>query len=215
MLMLPPHKRVDFCACKPCMSRVRVPINRFGLETSPGDQLDFRQWSPGNEYVKSLVLKNVSNSTIKFRYKQTASKAFSMDFPELIKLRPGMSQALKVRGRRACTPLPPSHTHKQQEQLQLQQYQRGVQQQQRHACMHALVCGCVQCDLWSQCTQAHVQLHHRQWSRQPDAPNECPACYSCHHMPAGAATLSRMAMHLCIPPAHISLNAHSQHAHAC
>lgn len=67
---------------------------RFGLD-SP-DQIEWRNWQPGTEYVKNLSLKNVSTNTIKIKYKQTASKAFSMDFPEPFKLRPGMSHALKV-----------------------------------------------------------------------------------------------------------------------
>lgn len=67
---------------------------RFGLD-SP-DLLEWRNWQPGTEYVKSLTLKNVSTNTIKVHYKQTASKTFSMDFPEPFKLRPGMSHALKV-----------------------------------------------------------------------------------------------------------------------
>ncbi len=46
--------------------------------------------------MKQLVLKNVSTAALKIRYKQPVSKAFSMDFPEPFKLRPGMSHPLKV-----------------------------------------------------------------------------------------------------------------------
>ncbi len=46
--------------------------------------------------MKQLVLKNVSTSVLKIRFKQPTSKAFGMDFPEPFKLRPGMSQPLKV-----------------------------------------------------------------------------------------------------------------------
>lgn len=63
------------------------------------DRLEWRDWVPGTEYIKQLVVKNVSTNTVKVKYKQTASKAFSMDFPEPIKLRPGMSVPLKVCGR--------------------------------------------------------------------------------------------------------------------
>jgi hypothetical protein len=69
---------------------------RFGLECA--DQLEWRGWQPGTEFVKSLVLKNVGTNALKLHYKQTASKAFSMDFPEPFKLRPGMSKALKAGG---------------------------------------------------------------------------------------------------------------------
>lgn len=70
--------------------------HRLGIDCA--DRLDWRNWVPGTEYVKHLVVKNVSTSTVKVKYKQTASKAFSMDFPEPIKLRPGMSVPLKVGG---------------------------------------------------------------------------------------------------------------------
>ncbi|GIL53686.1 hypothetical protein Vafri_9323 [Volvox africanus] len=66
----------------------------FGLDCP--EQLEWRHWNPGTEYIKQLVIKNVSTSVLKMRYKQPASKAFSMDFPEPFKLRPGMSQPLKV-----------------------------------------------------------------------------------------------------------------------
>ena len=67
---------------------------RFGLDCP--EQLEWRHWNPGTEYVKQLVLKNVSTSVLKIRFKQPTSKAFGMDFPEPFKLRPGMSQPLKV-----------------------------------------------------------------------------------------------------------------------
>ena len=72
----------------------------FGLECS--DQLEWRNWTPGTEYSKSYVLKNVSTNVLNITYKQTASKAFSMEFPELFRLRPGMSCPLKVRQCGCC-----------------------------------------------------------------------------------------------------------------
>ncbi|KAG1664126.1 hypothetical protein FOA52_011949 [Chlamydomonas sp. UWO 241] len=67
----------------------------FGIECA--DHLEWRNWTAGTEYTKSYLLKNVStDKTLQITYKQTASKSFSMDFPEPFKLRPGMSQALKV-----------------------------------------------------------------------------------------------------------------------
>jgi hypothetical protein len=70
-------------------------LHRFGLECA--DHLEWRNWTAGTEYTKNYLLKNVSTEkTLQITYKQTASKSFSMDFPEPFKLRPGMSQALKV-----------------------------------------------------------------------------------------------------------------------
>ncbi len=80
----------------------------FGIDVP--DLLEWRNWKPGTEYRKDLVCKNVSTATIKIKFKQTASKAFSMGFPEPIKLRPGMSCPLQVRARikLACVPALPS-----------------------------------------------------------------------------------------------------------
>lgn len=60
------------------------------------DQLEWRGWTPGTEYQKNYAIKNISTDTLRITYKQTASKAFSMDFAEVIRLRPGMSLPLKV-----------------------------------------------------------------------------------------------------------------------
>ena len=67
---------------------------RFGLECP--DQLEWRNWEPGTEYSKNYVIKNVTTNVLNINYKQTASKAFSMEFPEPFRLRPGMSCPLKV-----------------------------------------------------------------------------------------------------------------------
>jgi cilia- and flagella-associated protein 65 len=69
-------------------------ILRSGLQCP--EQVEFKDWQLGGEYIKSILVKNVSVKTIKFKYKQPASKAFSMDFPELIKLSAGMNCTLKV-----------------------------------------------------------------------------------------------------------------------
>jgi hypothetical protein len=61
------------------------------------DDVQWRNWIPGTEYIKQLVLKNVTTTAITLKYKQTTNKAFAIDFPEAIKLRPGMSHSLKVR----------------------------------------------------------------------------------------------------------------------
>ena len=81
------------------MQPMHACMPRFGLECA--DALEWRSWQPGTEYTKNYVLKNVGTEALRLNYKQTASKSFSMDFPETIKLRPGMSHALKVQPR-AC-----------------------------------------------------------------------------------------------------------------
>jgi len=60
------------------------------------EALEWRGWEPGGEYVRSLHVKNVSTKTLKVKYKLPATKYFSMEFPEPIKLSPGMSATVDV-----------------------------------------------------------------------------------------------------------------------
>lgn len=60
------------------------------------ESLEWRGWEPGGEYVRSLLVKNVSTKTLKVKYKLPATKYFSMEFPEPIKLSPGMSATVDV-----------------------------------------------------------------------------------------------------------------------
>ena len=60
------------------------------------EQLDWRNWEPGGEYTRSLVVKNVGVKTLKVKYKLPATKYFSMEFPEPIKLQPGLSATVDV-----------------------------------------------------------------------------------------------------------------------
>ena len=53
-------------------------------------------WAPGGEYVSKLVLKNVSTTTVKIKYQIPATKFFSMEFPKLTTLSPGMFVAVDV-----------------------------------------------------------------------------------------------------------------------
>lgn len=66
----------------------------WGLDCA--DVLRWRQWEPGGTYVRSVVLKNVSTKAIKVKYKLPATKYFEMEFPEVIKLSPGMSVPVDV-----------------------------------------------------------------------------------------------------------------------
>jgi len=55
---------------------------------------DYR--NAGGEYIKHLVLRNVSESVIKVKYKLPSSKFFYMEFPQVITLSPGVSYSVPV-----------------------------------------------------------------------------------------------------------------------
>lgn len=75
-------------------------IRRYGLECvgPSGDGITFRagQWQPGGEYVQKLVFRNVTTSVKKFKYKLPTSRFFTMAYPEVIILSPGMFQEVDV-----------------------------------------------------------------------------------------------------------------------
>lgn len=75
-------------------------IKRYGLECvgTSGDGVTFRagQWHPGGEFVQKLIFRNVSTSVKKFKYTLPTSRYFSMAFPEIIFLSPGMIQEVEV-----------------------------------------------------------------------------------------------------------------------
>ena len=66
----------------------------WGLDCA--DVLRWKMWEPGGTYVRSLVLKNVSTKALKLKYKLPRTKYFEMEFPETIKLSPGMSVPVDV-----------------------------------------------------------------------------------------------------------------------
>ena len=68
---------------------------RFGIECA--DELEWRSWQPGGEYVRNLIVKNVSQQIQKISYRLPASKVFSMGYPVPLKLSPGMSYPIRVR----------------------------------------------------------------------------------------------------------------------
>ena len=75
-------------------------IRRFGVDC--GDGLTWAAgWLPGGEYTKQLIVKNVSKTVVRLKYKLPESKFFSMAFPEVIQLTPGLSMTLQVSARRA------------------------------------------------------------------------------------------------------------------
>ena len=67
---------------------------RLGIDCV--SQIIWRGWAPGGEYHRTLNVRNVTTRTITLRYKLPKSKAFSMDFPEPIQLRAGLSHALRI-----------------------------------------------------------------------------------------------------------------------
>jgi hypothetical protein len=75
-------------------------VKRYGIEcTGPaGDGILFRagEWRPGGEYVQKLVIRNVSTTVKKFKYKLPATRYFAMNYPEEIKLSPGMFTVVDV-----------------------------------------------------------------------------------------------------------------------
>ena len=80
---------------EPQLATVRYERSQvWGIDCA--EELEWRGWEPGGEYVRSLVVKNVSTKTLKVKYKLPATKYFSMEFPEPIKLSPGMSATVDV-----------------------------------------------------------------------------------------------------------------------
>lgn len=79
----------------PVLSR-KQQQKAFGIDC--GDAIVFGggTWSPGGEHVQKILVKNVSNQTIKFKYELPQTKFFSMDFPELITLSPGTNRTLII-----------------------------------------------------------------------------------------------------------------------
>lgn len=75
-------------------------IKRYGIEcVGPyGDGILFAasEWKPGGEYVQKLIVRNVTTSVKKLKYKLPSTRYFSLAYPEVIILSPGMFQELDV-----------------------------------------------------------------------------------------------------------------------
>eukprot|EP00743_Colponemidia_sp_Colp-15_P004902 GILK01005283.1.p1 GENE.GILK01005283.1~~GILK01005283.1.p1 ORF type:complete len:1742 (+),score=283.35 GILK01005283.1:94-5319(+) len=85
------------------MSSFRVPseiltreqrARRYGVDC--GNDLLWKDWVPGGEIVKKLIIKNVSKKTQNLKYTLPVTKYFSMEYPEPIKLHPGMSKTVSI-----------------------------------------------------------------------------------------------------------------------
>ena len=78
-------------------------IRRFGLEcigphqaTVDGIIFKAGHWQPGGEYVQKLIVRNVSTAVKKFKYKLPTTRYFSLAYPEVVVLSPGMFTELDV-----------------------------------------------------------------------------------------------------------------------
>lgn len=75
-------------------------IKRFGIECvgPQGDGILFAagHWKPGGEYVQKLIVRNVTTSVKKVKYKLPSTRYFSLAYPEVIVLSPGMFTELDV-----------------------------------------------------------------------------------------------------------------------
>ncbi|KAG4054628.1 hypothetical protein PC123_g10262 [Phytophthora cactorum] len=80
---------------RPVLDRVEQR-RRYGLDC--GDVISFEagSWAPGGEHVRQLTVRNVSQRTIKFKYELPRTKYFSMHFPTVMTLSPGMLTTLDV-----------------------------------------------------------------------------------------------------------------------
>lgn len=69
-------------------------ICRLGLEMP--SCIEWKGWTPGKEYPKTLALKNLTPMPIKLRLVLPTHLCFDMDFPRPIKLSGGMSLGVRV-----------------------------------------------------------------------------------------------------------------------
>lgn len=68
----------------------------YGIDAGDAVRFDAGTWLPGGEHVKKITVKNVSRRSIKFKYELPTTKYFSMEFPTMITLSPGMQTVLDV-----------------------------------------------------------------------------------------------------------------------
>ena len=75
-------------------------IKRFGIECvgPQGDGICFAagQWKPGGEYVQKLIVRNVTTTVKKVKYKLPSTRYFSLAYPEVIVLSPGMFTEIDI-----------------------------------------------------------------------------------------------------------------------
>lgn len=87
-------------AGRPIVLDQKERSRRFGLECigPAGDGVVFKagHWTPGGEYVQKLIVRNVSTTVKKFKYKLPSTRYFSLAYPEVIILSPGMFREIDV-----------------------------------------------------------------------------------------------------------------------
>lgn len=69
----------------------------FGIDLTT--EIVWKGWGIGGEISKSLILKNITTRTQHITYKIPKTVYFFMNFPEKIKLSPGMSHTLDIKFR--------------------------------------------------------------------------------------------------------------------
>ena len=60
------------------------------------ERLTWRGWEPGGSYVRTVTLKNVGKKALKVKYRLPTTKYFEMEFPETMKIQPGLSATVDV-----------------------------------------------------------------------------------------------------------------------
>ena len=71
----------------------------YGIDIADGLEWKGGTWSSGGEYIKRFIVKNVTTKVQKIKYSLPKSKFFYMEFPDQIRLSPGMAMPLEVRFR--------------------------------------------------------------------------------------------------------------------
>ncbi|RLN68917.1 hypothetical protein BBP00_00000731 [Phytophthora kernoviae] len=80
---------------RPVLDRVEQR-RRYGVDCGDYIRFEAGSWSPGGEHLRQLTVRNVSQRTVKFKYELPRTKYFSMNFPTVMTLSPGMLTTLDV-----------------------------------------------------------------------------------------------------------------------
>ncbi|KAG2525972.1 hypothetical protein JM18_004505 [Phytophthora kernoviae] len=80
---------------RPVLDRVEQR-RRYGVDCGDSIRFEAGSWSPGGEHLRQLTVRNVSQRTVKFKYELPRTKYFSMNFPTVMTLSPGMLTTLDV-----------------------------------------------------------------------------------------------------------------------
>jgi cilia- and flagella-associated protein 65 len=75
-----------------------VIARQFGIDC-PGVRYYGGTWGPGGEYIRQILVKNVTTATVRLRYALPRTKFFYMAFPKDLVLAAGNNVVLEVRFR--------------------------------------------------------------------------------------------------------------------